>query len=674
MNNTPYPHLLEPLDLGFTTLKNRVLMGSMHTGLEEEKGGFDKLAAFYEARAKGGVGLIVTGGVSPNFRGRLDPFGCQMSHFWHLAKHKKITSRIKQYDTKICLQLLHAGRYAYHPFSVGPSKIKAPINPFTPKQMSVGQIKSTVRDYAKAAKLAKKAGYDGIEIMGSEGYLLNQFICPRTNKRTDRYGGTFNNRARFAIDTVQKVRETVGPEFIIIYRLSMLDLVEGGNTWDEVVQLAKRIELAGATLINTGIGWHEARVPTIVTSVPRAAFTWVTKKLRTEVSIPLITTNRINMPDVAEQVLARGDADMVSMARPFLADPELVNKAAAGTPEQINTCIACNQACLDHVFERKRATCLVNPQACYETELVFPAIEQKKKLAVIGAGPAGLSFATYAAKRGHEVHLFDKDDKIGGQFNFAKRIPGKEEFHETIRYFDQLIKQLGVNLHLGVEQDAESIANGGFDEVIIATGIQPRALSIEGIDSDKVLSYLDVLRDNKPVGKRVAVIGAGGIGFDVSEFITEEHSLALDLSAWQKEWGVDPSYTSRGALKPQLHTPSPRKVYLLQRKANKVGAGLGKTSGWVHRSTLKHKKVEMLSGCQYIAVNDKGLVIEIDGKQQTLEVDNIIVCAGQLPLADLAEPLKAKGINVHVIGGADVAAELDAKRAIRQGAELAATI
>ena len=674
MNETKYPNLLAPLDLGFTQLSNRVLMGSMHTGLEEEKDGFEKLGAFYEERAKGGVGLIVTGGVSPNLRGRLSPLGSQISHFWHVNKHKKITDRIKPYDTKICLQLLHAGRYGYHPFSVGPSKIKSPITPFTPSAMSRRQIKATVNDYAKSAHLAKKAGYDGVEIMGSEGYLLNQFICSRTNKRTDQYGGTFKNRSRIAVETVAKVRELVGEDFIIIYRLSMIDLVEGGNSWEEVVQLAKLIEKAGATLINTGIGWHEARVPTIVTSVPRAAFTWVTKKLKSEVSIPLITTNRINMPDVAEKVLAEGDADMVSMARPFLADPDLVNKAKAGTPERINTCIACNQACLDHVFENKRATCLVNPQACYETELVMKTTTGGKKLAVIGAGPAGLSFATYAAKRGHEVHLFDKSSEIGGQFNYAKQIPGKEEFYETIRYFDNLIKEVGVHLHLNSEQDAESIAEQNFDEVIVATGIKPRELTIEGIDHQKVMTYLDVLRDHKSVGEKVAVIGAGGIGFDVSEYLVEDHSTALDVKAWQEQWGIDSDYQNRGALKSPASTPAKREVFLLQRKESKVGGGLGKTSGWVHRSVLKQKAVKMMAGVSYVRVNDHGLVIEVKGKQQTLEVDNIIVCAGQLPLTELMEPLIAKGIKVHKIGGADVAAELDAKRAIRQGAELAASI
>lgn len=674
-NTITYPNLLAPLDLGFTQLSNRVLMGSMHTGLEEEKGGFEKLAAFYEERAKGGVGLIVTGGISPNLRGRLYPFGGQLSRWWHLQKHRKITQRIKPYDTKICLQLLHAGRYGYHPFNVAPSKIKSPITPFTPRAMSRSQIKNTIKDYAKSAHLAKKAGYDGVEVMGSEGYLLNQFICNRTNKRTDQYGGTFKNRARFAVETVAKIREIVGDDFIIIYRLSMIDLVEGGNSWEEVVQLAKLIEKAGATLINTGIGWHEARIPTIVTSVPRAAFTWVTKKLKGEVKIPLITTNRINMPDVAERVLAEGDADMVSMARPFLADPHLVNKAKAGTPEQINTCIACNQACLDHVFEGKRATCLVNPQACYETELIFPPIGQKKKLAVIGAGPAGLSFATYAAKRGHEVHLFDKASEIGGQFNYAKQVPGKEEFYETLRYYQQLIPAVGVHLHLNSEQHAESIVAQNFDEVIVATGIKPRQLSIEGIDHPKVMSYLDVLRDHKPVGDRVAVIGAGGIGFDVSGYLVEDKGTSDDILQWNEQWGIDSDYLNRGGLK-TLSQPheAKRKVYLLQRKASKVGGGLGKTSGWVHRSVLKQNGVEMMAGVSYVAINDEGLIIEQQGKQQTLEVDNIVVCAGQEPFAELMEPLRAAGVTVHKIGGADVAAELDAKRAIRQGAELAAAI
>ena len=674
MNENQYPHMLAPLDLGFTQLQNRVLMGSMHTGLEEEKGGFEKLAAFYEERAKGGVGLIVTGGVSPNIRGRLAPLGGQMTRWWHVLKHRKITNALKPYDTKICLQLLHAGRYAYHPFSVGPSKVKAPINPFTPSEMSRRQIKQTVTDYAKSSLLAKKAGYDGVEIMGSEGYLINQFICSRTNKRTDEWGGTFNNRSRIAVDTVTKVRELVGKEFIIIYRLSMLDLVEGGNSWDEVVQLAKRIEQAGATLINTGIGWHEARVPTIVTSVPRAAFTWVTKKLKGEVSIPLITTNRINMPETAEQVLANGDADMVSMARPFLADPDLVNKARAGTPERINTCIACNQACLDHVFSQKRASCLVNPRACYETELNFPPTNGRKKLAVIGAGPAGLSFATYAAKRGHEVHLFDKASEIGGQFNYAKQIPGKEEFFETLRYFANLIDEVGVTLHLQSEQSVDSIVEAKFDEVIIATGIKPRDLNIEGIEHEKVMTYLDVLRDHKPVGDKVAVIGAGGIGFDVSEYLAEEHSAALDLKVWQAEWGIDADYLHRGGLKQPENLPSKRQIYLMQRKDTKVGKGLGKTSGWVHRSTLKNKNVEMLAGVNYLSINDDGLLIEINGQQRLLEVDNVIVCAGQLPLAELLAPLQAAGQTVHLIGGADVAAELDAKRAIKQGAELAAAI
>jgi 2,4-dienoyl-CoA reductase (NADPH2) len=674
MSNNNYPNMLAPLDLGFTQLANRVLMGSMHTGLEEEKGGFEKLGAFYEERAKGGVGLIVTGGVSPNIRGRLAPTGSQMNRWWHVKKHRKITDKIKPYDTKICLQLLHAGRYGYHPFSVAPSKIKSPITPFTPSEMSSRAVKSTIEDYAKSAKLAQAAGYDGIEIMGSEGYLINQFICSHTNKRTDQWGGSFNNRSRFAVDIVSQVREKVGAEFIIIYRLSMIDLVDNGNSWEEVVQLAKRIEQAGATLINTGIGWHEARVPTIATSVPRAAFTWVTKKLKGEVSIPLITTNRINTPEVAEKVLADGDADMVSMARPFLADPDFVNKAIAGTPERINTCIACNQACLDHVFQQKRASCLVNPRACYETELNFPPTSGKKKVAVIGAGPAGLAFATYAAKRGHEIHLFDKAAEIGGQFNYAKQIPGKEEFYETLRYYANLIDEVGVKLHLGSVQSVESIVAGKFDEVVIATGIKPRGLDIKGIDHPKVMTYLDVLRDKKPVGENVAVIGAGGIGFDVSEFLVEEESAALNLPLWLAEWGIDQDYQTRGGLKRPEHVQSKRKVFLLQRKESKVGAGLGKTTGWIHRSTLKHKNVEMLAGCQYLEINDKGMLIEIDGQQKLLPVDNVIICAGQMPLIELCEPLKTAGLTIHVIGGAAVAAELDAKRAIRQGAELAANI
>ncbi len=675
MTTTSYPHLLAPLDLGFTTLSNRVLMGSMHTGLEEEKGGYAKLAAFYEARAKGGVGLIVTGGVSPNARGRIAPFGSELSKFWHVKKHKQVTDAVHKYPTKICLQLLHTGRYAYHPFSVAPSKIKSPITPFTPKEMSVRQIKSTINDYAKATKLAAQAGYDGVEIMGSEGYLINQFSCLRTNHRTDEWGGSLENRMRFAIETIKAVREKVGKNFIIIFRLSMLDLVEGGNTWQEVVTMAKAVEKAGATIINTGIGWHEARVPTIVTSVPRAAFTWVTERMKKEVSIPLVTTNRINMPDVAEKILASGQADMVSMARPFLADPDFVNKVAANKADEINTCIGCNQACLDHVFQQKRASCLVNPTACYETELTFTATTKPKCIAVIGAGPAGLAFSVYAADRGHNIEIFDAASEIGGQFNFAKLIPGKEEFYETLRYFKKQLELHQITVHLNCQQSAEQLIEAGFDEVVLATGIKPRKLNIKGIESDKVLSYLEVLRDKKPVGKRVAIIGAGGIGFDIATYLAEEKSLTKDLDAWLENWGVDKAYQHAGALleQPKRHVTE-REIYLLQRKTTKVGKGLGKTSGWVHRANMVNNKVKMIAGVSYKEVNKQGLLIEVNGSEKQLSVDNIIICAGQESNRDLEQALITANIPVNLIGGAAVAAELDAKRAIRQAAELAAKI
>ncbi len=675
MTTTPYPHLLSPLDLGFTTLSNRVLMGSMHTGLEEEKGGYAKLAAFYEARAKGGVGLIVTGGVSPNARGRIAPFGSELSKFWHVKKHKQVTDAVHKYPTKICLQLLHTGRYAYHPFSVAPSKIKSPITPFTPKEMSVRQIKSTINDYAKATKLAAQAGYDGVEIMGSEGYLINQFSCVRTNHRTDEWGGSLENRMRFAIETIKAVRARVGENFIIIFRLSMLDLVEGGNTWEEVVTMAKAVEKAGATIINTGIGWHEARVPTIVTSVPRAAFTWVTERMKKEVSIPLVTTNRINMPEVAEKILASGQADMVSMARPFLADPDFVKKAAAGKADEINTCIGCNQACLDHVFQQKRASCLVNPTACYETELIFSPVAKAKRIAVIGAGPAGLAFSVYAADRGHNVEIFDAASAIGGQFNFAKLIPGKEEFYETLRYFQKQLELHQIPVHLNCQQSAEQLIEGGFDEVVLATGIKPRKLNIKGIESDKVLSYLEVLRDKKPVGKRVAIIGAGGIGFDIATYLAEEKSLTKDLDAWLENWGVDKAYQHAGALleQPKRHVTE-REIYLLQRKTTKVGKGLGKTSGWVHRANMVNNNVQMIAGVSYKEVNEQGLLIVVNGEEKQLKVDNIIICAGQEPNRDLEQALIAANMSVNLIGGAAVAAELDAKRAIRQAAELAAKI
>lgn len=671
---SPYTHLFQPLDLGFTQIKNRILMGSMHTGLEEEKNGFEKLAAFYAERAKGGVGLIVTGGISPNFRGRISPFGSELSRPWQVAKHRKITTAVHQHDGKICMQILHTGRYAYHPFSVAPSKLKAPITPFTPKAMTERQIQTTIKHFARAAKLAQKAGYDGVEVMGSEGYLINQFICPRTNQRNDKWGGEFDNRARFPVEIIKAIRAAVGPEFIIIYRLSMLDLVPDGNQFDEVVELGKRVEQAGVNIINSGIGWHEARVPTIVTSVPRAAFSWITARVRKHLSVPVVAVNRINTPEIAEQILANDEADMVSMARPLLADPYFVNKAAANQAQHINTCIACNQACLDHVFENKRASCLVNPQACYETELVFKPVLQPKKLAVVGAGPAGLEFACRAAERGHEVHLFDGSDDIGGQFNYAKQIPGKEEFYETLRYFKQRLQTAGVNVHLGQRQTADSLQQQGFTEVVLATGVVPREVAINGSDSPKVLGYLDVLRDHKPVGKRVALIGAGGIGFDVAEYLTTATSPSLDIKEWSAIWGVDDSYQQRGALAAPKAETSEREVYLLQRKTSKVGAGLGKTSGWVHRATLNKKGVKMLAGVTYQKVTDEGLWIERDGQSQLLEVDHIVICAGQIPQRELQQQLEQAGMQVHLIGGADVAAELDAKRAIRQGAELAAKI
>lgn len=672
---TQYPNLLAPLDLGFTTLQNRTLMGSMHTGLEEEKGGFDKLAAFYEARAKGGVGLIVTGGISPNARGRLAPLGCELSKFWHVKKHKKITEAVHKYPTKICVQLLHAGRYSYHPFSLSSSKVKSPINPFTPSAMSVRQIKGTIKDFAKSSYLAQQAGYDGVEIMGSEGYLINQFSCKRVNQRTDEWGGNIENRMRLATEIVKAVREKVGEKFIIIFRLSMLDLVEGGNDWEEVVTMAKGIEAAGATIINTGIGWHEARVPTIATSVPRAAFTWITERMKKEVKIPLVTTNRINTPEVAEQVLADQHADMVSMARPFLADAEFVNKAEQNKSDEINTCIGCNQACLDHVFKQQRASCLVNPMACYETELVFGKASKSKRVAVVGAGPAGLAFSAYAAEKGHQVELFDRADEIGGQFNIAKQVPGKEEFYETLRYFNNKLAKLNVKIHLSSEQTVEQLAEAGFDEVVLATGITPRKLDIEGIDHPKVKSYIQVLRDKEFVGDKVAIIGAGGIGFDVGCFLAEEKSLTNEPDKWLESWGVDKSYSGKGALLDKTeHHKTARKITLLQRKTSKVGKGLGKTTGWIHRATLQKNGVEMIAGVTYKSISDAGLTIEVNGEERVLDVDNVIICAGQEPERSLYQKLQDKGVSVHLIGGAKVAAELDAKRAIRHAAELAMTI
>jgi 2,4-dienoyl-CoA reductase (NADPH2) len=672
--SSTYPNMLAPLDLGFTTLKNRVLMGSMHVGLEEEKGGFAKLAAFYAARAKGGVGLIVTGGISPNIAGWVAPFAGRMSSSRHAKKHQVITDAVHAEGGKICMQILHSGRYGYHPLNVSATAVKSPITPFKPKSLSTRGVYKTINDYAQCAVYAQSAGYDGVEIMGSEGYLINQFFCERTNFRDDEFGGSIENRARLAIETVKQTRSEVGPNFIIIYRLSMLDLVEGGAPWDEVVYLAKAIEAAGATLINTGIGWHESRVPTIATSVPRAAFTWITQRMKSEVAIPLITTNRINTPEVAEQVLADGHADMVSMARPFLADPDFVAKAMRNQSDQINTCIACNQACLDHAFEQKRASCLVNPQACYETELIFKTVGQAKKLAVIGAGPAGLAFATYAAQRGHDVHLYEQSSAIGGQFNYAKQVPGKEEFYETLRYYQRMIEVLGVKLHLNTRVDAAAIAGQGFAEVVMATGIKPRDLTIPGHDHPKVMSYIDVLRDHKPVGQKVAVIGAGGIGFDVSEYLVEHENLTTNLDKWLTHWGIDKHYTTPGSLTEKHITPTTREVYLLQRKTSKVGKGLGKTTGWIHRTSLAHHQVKMMSGVSYEKIDDAGLHIMVGDEYQILDVDHVIVCAGQEPLRELETQIQALSIPLHIIGGAYEAGELDAKRAIRQGAELAAKI
>ncbi len=670
-----YPHLLKPLDLGFTTLKNRVLMGSMHTGLEEHKNGFERLAAFYAERARGDVGLIVTGGISPDYFGTVMPKAARMTNSSHVKKHKIITNAVHTEGGKICMQILHAGRYAYQPWSVAPSAIKSPITPFKPFALPGWGVTRTINNYISAAALAQEAGYDGVEVMGSEGYLINQFIAARTNKRTDKWGGSFENRIQFPISIVRGIRERVGPNFIIIYRLSMLDLVDEGSNWEEVVYLAKEIEKAGATIINTGIGWHEARVPTIATMVPRGGFAWVTKRLMGKVNIPLITTNRINMPDIADKVIADGCADMVSMARPFLADAEFVVKAETGRTDEINTCIGCNQACLDHTFQMKTASCLVNPRACHETLLNYLPTTKKKKIAIVGAGPAGLATATVAAQRGHEVHLYDAASEIGGQFNMAKQIPGKEEFYETIRYFNKQIQLTGVHLHLNTSVDAAFLAAQKFDDVILATGVTPRTPKIEGIDHPSVLSYVEVLRDKKPVGARVALVGAGGIGFDVAEYLAHEgESSSLNATAFMKEWGVDMAYQHRGALtRPQPHA-SPRVIYLLQRTKGKIGAKLGKTTGWIHRSSLKMKKVETLDGVQYEKIDDKGLHINIDGFYRLLEVDNVIICAGQESLNKLYEPLQQAGISTHIIGGAFEALELDAKRAIDQGSKLAAAL
>ena len=673
-----YPHLLAPLDLGFTTLKNRTLMGSMHTGLEEKPGGFERMAAYFAERARGGVGLMVTGGIGPNEEGGVYSGAAKLTTAQEAEKHRVVTQAVHEAGGKICMQILHAGRYAYSPKSVAPSAIRAPITPFKPRELDEEGIEKQIQDFVTCSLLAQQAEYDGVEIMGSEGYFINQFLAAHTNQRNDRWGGSYANRMRLPVEIVRRVREAVGPNFIIIYRLSMLDLVEGGSSWEEIVLLAKANEAAGATLINTGIGWHEARIPTIATKVPRAAFTKVTAKLRGEVQIPLIPPNRINTPEVAEQVLAEGDADMVSMARPFLADPEFVNKAAEGRSDEINTCIGCNQACLDHTFGGKLTSCLVNPRACHETELNYIPTTQVKKISVVGAGPAGLAAATVAAERGHSVTLFDAGSEIGGQFNVAKRVPGKEEFFETLRYFKRKLETSGVELRLNTRVSADDLARGGFDEVILATGIAPRTPAIPGVDHPKVIGYLDAILQRKPVGQRVAVIGAGGIGFDVSEFITHQgQASSLDREAFWREWGIDTALQARGGvagIQAQPHAAA-RQVFLLQRKKSKVGDGLGKTTGWIHRAGLKNKHVQMLNAVEYLKVDDAGLHIRIgEGEPEVLAVDTVILCAGQDPLRELQDGLLATGQRVHLIGGADVASELDAKRAIDQGSRLAAQL
>jgi 2,4-dienoyl-CoA reductase (NADPH2) len=672
-----YPRLLAPLDLGFTTLKNRVIMGSMHTGLEDRFYNYGKLAAFYRERARGGAGLIVTGGISPNRQGWLLPFGGTLNFLGDVPNHRRVTRAVHEEGGKIVLQILHAGRYGYQPFVVSASSVKSPISKFRPKALDAAGIEATIAAYARCAKLAKMAGYDGVEVMGSEGYLLNQFLCARTNKRTDEWGGPIENRMRLAVEVVRRIRAATGPDFILMYRHSVLDLVDGGNTWDEVVAVAKALEAVGVTILNTGYGWHEARVPTIVTSVPRAAFAEVAGRLRKEVGIPVVASNRINMPDDAEALLAQDSADLVSMARPFLADPDWVAKAAGGRADEINTCIACNQACLDHTFSNKRASCLVNPRACHETELVFRKTARPRRIAVVGAGPAGLSAATVAAERGHRVTLFDALDRIGGQFNVAMRVPGKEEFAETIRYFGRKIELLGVDLRLGQRVSREELLAQGYDDIVVATGITTRKPKIEGIDHPKVLSYLDVLREGRPVGRRVAIIGAGGIGFDMGEFLVHDAKVPLPVpkAHWMGEWGVDPSSSTPGGLVAPVKPHPPREVWLLQRKSTRPGAGLGKTSGWVHRATLVRNGVQMLAGVQYERIDDAGLHISVGGERRLLEVDNVVVCAGQESLAELmpAEPVQG-GPRFYKIGGAALAAELDAKRAIREGAELAARL
>lgn len=668
-----YPHLLAPLDLGFITLPNRVLMGSMHVGLEEAEGGFNRMAAFYAARARGGVSLIVTGGIAPNDEARPYPGGAKLSTEEEAEQHRIVTDAVHAAGGSIVMQILHFGRYAYHPELVGPSPIQAPISPFPPREMSTEDIERTIEDFAHCAQLAQRAGYDGVEIMGSEGYLINEFIAARTNHRTDEWGGSYENRIKFAVEIVRRVRERIGSDSIIIYRLSMLDLVEDGSTLDEVIVLANEIEAAGATLLNTGIGWHEARIPTIATSVPRAAFTWVTEQLKNKVSIPLITSNRINTPEVAEEVLANDQADMVSMARPFLADPDFVRKAEQGRSDRINTCIGCNQACLDHTFSLQITSCLVNPQACHETVLTIEPTDTRRRVAVVGSGPGGLACAVTAARRGHNVTLFEADDKLGGQFNLAAQIPGKEEFHETLRYFRVALDDAGVDVQLNHRATADDLL--AFEEVVLATGVLPRIPDIEGIGHQKVVTYLDVLRNHVPVGATVAVMGAGGIGFDVAEYLTQSGpSATVTPERFFEEWGIDTSYQTRGGLTQVVLERPPRQVTLLQRKHSKVGGGLGKTTGWIHRAELKKRGVEMVPGVTYDWIDDAGLHMTIDDRPVVLDVETIVVCTGQEPQRELLGPLKDAGVSVRVIAGADVAAELDAKQAIKQGTEVAAAL